>query len=94
MADNDLTETIGRRGQSIVEARLLDLGTKGRPLFRPVLLGDKWPATDLYVELLDSALSVTPFFFLQVKSTNRGYNEVKDFWTANHAKPKSSHFEV
>lgn len=138
--------------------------TKNRPLFRPVPCGDKWPATDLYVELLDTGLKVTPFFFVQVKSTNQGYqtrkrnlkvrldkadierlaaipaptylvgvevkadreafilairtrrkkslqslpakhdlsypnlerlyDEVKDLWNANHAKPKSSHFEV
>lgn len=75
MPDNDTTETIGMRGQKLVEARLLDFGAKEKPLFRPVPLGDKWPATDLYVELLDSGMTVTPFFFIQVKSTNKGYQK-------------------
>jgi hypothetical protein len=75
MASNYLTEAVGQRGESIVEARLLEMGSAGKPLFRPARLDGKWPTTDIYVELVDAGDTLTPFFFIQVKSTDKGYDK-------------------
>jgi hypothetical protein len=41
----------------------------GRPLFRAVRLGDKYPTADLLVDVLDPEDRPTGFFFVQVKGT-------------------------
>ncbi len=40
-------------------------------LFKPRHLGEKWPASDFYVELLGTKKIM--FFIVQVKSTDQGY---------------------
>jgi Domain of unknown function (DUF4365) len=65
---SDLTDLTGFRGEKILELRLTDYQTFARPLFRPGFLGDKWPAIDFYVELLN-VRGTTPYFFAQVKAT-------------------------
>lgn len=40
--------------------------------FRPRHLGEKWPASDFYVELI--GLSEVFFFIVQVKATDKGIN--------------------
>jgi hypothetical protein len=42
-----------------------------RPLFRPILLGGKWPIADAAVELVDQP---GMFFLVQVKSSARGFS--------------------
>ena len=75
MASNDRKESIGKRGHSIVESRLLDFSATGKPLFRLVAIGEKWPTTDLYVELLGAGKKVLPYFFIQVKATKEGFQK-------------------
>jgi len=41
-------------------------------IFRPRHLGEKWPTSDFYVELI--GLKKHYFFIVQVKSTSRGYD--------------------
>jgi hypothetical protein len=48
-------------------------GRDGVRFFRPQFLGDKFPAVDHYVELLGGDDELTPFFFVQVKTTTLGY---------------------
>lgn len=45
--------------------------TRGQ-IFRPQFLGDKWPFVD-YLVALEDAGPLTPFFFVQVKTTRKGY---------------------
>lgn len=65
-------DDIGRRGEAIFHTQLTELCGRNRPYFRAQYLGDKFPALDFFVELLDAGPR-TPFFFVQVKSTRRGY---------------------
>ena len=46
------------------------------PAFRPYFLGDKWPVVDFIVELL-GVTNATPYFFVQVKTTQTGYTRQK-----------------
>lgn len=48
--------------------------TPAGPRFRVRHLGEKWPDADFLVELLDAGLE-KPFFFVQVKTTWRGYSK-------------------
>lgn len=41
-------------------------------IFRPMHLGEKWPVSDYYVELV--GLKETFFFIVQIKATDQGYN--------------------
>jgi hypothetical protein len=65
------TDDIGGRGENICYVRLSDFCNRKRPYFRPQFLGDKFPALDFFVELIDAGKK-TPFFFVQVKSTRKG----------------------
>ena len=65
---NPPVDLVGRRGELVFEERITDYRAFAGPLFRPAFLGDKWPAIDYYVELLE-VRGVTPFFFAQVKTT-------------------------
>jgi hypothetical protein len=46
------------------------------PLFRPHFLGEKFPTLDYLVELVNAG-PATPFCFVQVKTTTRGYTQPK-----------------
>ncbi len=63
-----LQDVTGSRGEKIVELCLTDYEAFSKPLFRPGLLGDKWPAIDFYVELIGVAGN-RPYFFVQCKAT-------------------------
>ncbi|HUG93983.1 MAG TPA: DUF4365 domain-containing protein [Planctomycetaceae bacterium] len=69
MAAQDL---IGKRGESIVSARLLDFCGNPLPYFDPHNLGQKFPTFDYLVELV-SAKGMKPYFFAQVRATKQGY---------------------
>ncbi len=62
--------SIGARGENIVELRLTEMSSRRYPLFRPTHLGDKFPVLDYYVEVT-GPLKYRPFFLLQVKATSK-----------------------
>src|SRR5947209_7754694 len=75
MADRE-RNAIGERGERIAAIVLTRFAGMQNPLFKPCFLGEKWPAMDLYVELLPPIpKGLRPFFFAQVKSTGQGYDE-------------------
>lgn len=67
MATN-ISNALGKRGERIFELTITDLEKFDFPLFNPAHLGDKWPVVDYYVELCGIP-AFTPFFFVQVKTT-------------------------
>jgi len=69
----NLSNVIGDRGERIFELAITDLDKFKIPLFNPGFLGDKWPGIDYYVELCGVKNS-TPFFFVQVKTTQNPIN--------------------
>jgi hypothetical protein len=62
---------IGTRGEMIFFIAISHFYEE-RPLFRPVLLGEKWPIADLMVELIDEP-GMT--FLVQIKTSTRGYTQ-------------------
>jgi hypothetical protein len=64
-------DQIGRLAESIAVAHFLKVVRSpfGRPLFRTVSLGDKYPAADILVDVIDPNDRPTGFFFVQVKGT-------------------------
>src|SRR5437667_8835686 len=71
MAARDL---IGKRGEAIVTARLMDFCGNLEPYFDVHPLGEKCPTFDYLVELVNAGNSV-PYFLAQVKSTRKGFTE-------------------
>jgi hypothetical protein len=67
-------DDIGGRGEAIFYVRLTELCGRRRPFFRPHFLGEKFATFDYVVELLGAGEG-TPFFFVQVKTTTRGYTK-------------------
>jgi hypothetical protein len=66
-----VTDDIGDRGQWLFCLLLTQICPgRNEPYFRPRFLGDKYPAFDYLVELVGSEAY---FYFVQVKSTRRGY---------------------
>ena len=65
---------IGKRGEAIATAALLDFCGNPEPDFDPHFLGEKCPTYDFLVELLGAGPS-PPCFLAQVKSTKRGYTK-------------------
>jgi hypothetical protein len=65
---------IGKRGEAIATASLLDFCGKLNPYFDPHFLGEKCPTYDFLVELL-GASSSPPYFLAQVKATRQGYTQ-------------------
>ncbi|MFN8492155.1 MAG: hypothetical protein U0350_31440 [Caldilineaceae bacterium] len=69
-------DAVGQRGEAIFYVALTRLYGRSNPLFRPQFLGDKWPTVDYIVELNHaSSLALTPYFFVQVRATRRGYTQ-------------------
>lgn len=76
----DARDLIGARGEALFFSMLLK-PVRARPpgvpsdgfLFSPQFLGEKWPLTDHIVELRIAGSATTPFFFVQVRTTNSGY---------------------
>jgi hypothetical protein len=69
MAVRDL---IGKRGEAIVTARLMNFCGNPEPYFDIHPLGEKCPTFDYLVELVNAGSSV-PYFLAQVKSTQKGF---------------------
>jgi hypothetical protein len=69
------TEEIGRFGELLTETGFLRPARNGfnRPLFRGHNLGEKYPAVDFLVDLLDKHERRVGFFYVQVKSTARSH---------------------
>jgi len=69
------TDYIGGRGEAIAFARLSKpCRAIGLPYFWPHPLGEKCETFDLLVELVDAG-EMTPFFFVQVKTTQQAYTK-------------------
>ncbi|MCC2672767.1 MAG: hypothetical protein K0Q72_5239 [Armatimonadetes bacterium] len=66
---------IGSRGEYLAYVLLTRFHGRDRPFFRPYFLGEKAEKLDFLVELVDAGERV-PFFFVQVRSTRRGYTGV------------------
>jgi hypothetical protein len=66
------TDDIGGRGESLCYVRLSDFCGRKQPYFRPHFLGEKFPALDFLVELVNAGKR-TLYFFVQVKATRQGY---------------------
>jgi hypothetical protein len=62
-------DDLGTRGELICRMLLSEYCGRGRPYFVLHFLGDKFRTFDLLVELKDAS----GFFFVQVKTTQRGY---------------------
>jgi hypothetical protein len=78
---------IGGRGEAIAFTRLVRLcrADTDLPYFWPHYLGQKSQTFDFLVELVDAG-ETTPFFFVQVKSTRKGFTRTQ--------KPKRLRVEV
>lgn len=66
-----LADLLGKRGEATVQRELLSYFGGLSPLFDPTFLGDKFPAFDLLVRLVELP-TVDAFFFAQVKTTRQG----------------------
>ena len=64
-------DLIGKRGEAIAVARLMEFCSNPLPYFDPHPLGEKCPTFDFLVELVGAGKS-PPYFLAQVKSTRRG----------------------
>src|SRR5258708_24753697 len=69
MAERD---DIGSRGEYLFCTRITAFCGRPRPSFRPYFLGEKAETIDFLVELIDAG-DRTPFFFVQVRTTQKGY---------------------
>src|ERR1043165_6614064 len=65
---------IGKRGEAILIARLMDFCGNLDPYFDVHSLGEKCPTFDYLVELINAKGSV-PYFLAQVKSTRKGFTK-------------------
>lgn len=63
-------DDIGDRGQAIFIVLMTELCGRNEPFFRPRFLGDKVPAFDFLLELVDHPAY---YFFVQVKATTQGF---------------------
>jgi len=67
-----VSDDIGSRGEALFFIMLTRFCDRRLPYFRPHFLGEKFATLDYLIELVDAG-SVTPFFFVQVKTTTQGY---------------------
>lgn len=65
---------IGKRGESMFQTLIMEFGDRQEPFFNPFFFGDTFPTLDHYVELMGAAARY--YFFVQVKSTSKGYKQV------------------
>jgi hypothetical protein len=68
-------EYVGKRGERIFEVLIMDFCGRPEPFCNPIFLGEKFPTVDYYVELVGA--KARPYFFVQVKSTSKGYKTIK-----------------
>jgi hypothetical protein len=69
-------EATGKRGEAIFVMDIMNFCGNSVPFFNPIFLGEKAEAVDYLVELV-GVRGATPFFFVQVKTTKRGYTAKK-----------------
>src|SRR5436305_15088112 len=71
-----ITDVIGGRGEAIAFARLARIcrSDADLPYFWPHYLGEKCETLDFLVELVGAG-EKTPFFFVQVKATRKGFTK-------------------
>jgi hypothetical protein len=67
-------DRIGKRGEAIAIARLMDFWGNPDPYFDVHPLGEKCPTYDYLVELINAGDSV-PYFLTQVKSPRKGFSK-------------------
>jgi hypothetical protein len=67
-----VSDDIGNRGEALFFIMLTRFCGRRLPYFRPHFLGEKFATLDYLVELIDAG-SITPYFFVQVKTTTQGY---------------------
>src|SRR5438105_698962 len=67
-------DLLGKRGEAIATARLMDFCGNPEPYFDVHPLGEKCPTFDYLVELVNAGDSV-PYFLAQVKSTQQGFTK-------------------
>lgn len=65
---------LGQRGENLFSVIITRFYGRRQPIFRPQFLGDKWPTSDFIVELIGDTIILTPYFFVQVKTTRQGYD--------------------
>lgn len=68
-----MKDLLGQRGEALFYVMISKYNGHDQPLFRPQFLGDKWPTLDFIVELVNCPEQIVPYFFVQVKTTRRGY---------------------
>lgn len=68
---------LGQIGEALFYVSITRFHGRNSPVFRPQFLGDKWPAVDFVVELMNYPGQITPYFFVQVKTTRQGYTKKK-----------------
>jgi len=64
---------LGSRGEGIFSLLITEPYSRRSPIFAPEFLGNAWPVVDYIVRLRGASRSVAPYFFVQVKTTSRGY---------------------
>ncbi|MFP4436806.1 MAG: DUF4365 domain-containing protein [Chloroflexaceae bacterium] len=69
-----MQDAIGNRGEALFYTLITRFYGPSLPRFRPQFLGAKFTTVDFLVELVD-ADAMTPFFFVQVKTTRQGYTQ-------------------
>ena len=87
-----LSDDIGLRGEAIFIVRLTQsCGPSDEPLIRPHFLGEKCATLDYLVELMGEQSS-PGYFFVQVKTTTRGFTSAESAETASerHATGRQS----
>jgi hypothetical protein len=67
----NVQDRVGFHGELLFQT-LISRSCYGRSYFHPIFMGDKHPATDVMVKLVDPS-GIEGFFFVQVKATRSGY---------------------
>jgi hypothetical protein len=70
-----MKDLLGQRGEALFYVMITKYNGHEIPLFKPQFLGDKWPSVDFIVELTNHQAQMIPYFFVQVKTTRRGYTD-------------------
>ncbi|MEB3120345.1 MAG: hypothetical protein VKL41_03885 [Snowella sp.] len=83
----NLANIIGDRGEIIFELAITYYSQFSPPLFKPAFLGEKWKPVDYYVELC-GVKNETPFFFVQVKTTQNEIDLQNQILNINVSKEK------
>ncbi|MBE9236895.1 DUF4365 domain-containing protein [Anabaena aphanizomenioides LEGE 00250] len=69
-----MRDALGQRGERIFEVLITKFHSDDGPIFKPQFLGDKWQYVDFIVELVGAGCYI-PYFFVQVKTTRKGYTK-------------------